>query len=81
MIESRNRENRNRGSVKMTERTQISTTIDRDIKEMLQRMCRADLLTFRKQLEHLIRQEHNRRNAPANTLIDERVQYVTKEPA
>ena len=46
----------------MTQRTQISTTIDPVIKALLQRMCRADLLTIRNQLERLIREEHARRN-------------------
>ena len=54
----------------MTERTQISTTIDPVIKAMLYRMCVTDLRTLREQLENLIREEHQRRNAPHNKLVD-----------
>ena len=61
----------------MTERTQISTTIDPVIKALLRRMCRADLLTIRRQLERLIREEHQRRQAPHNKLVDTPVEYVT----
>jgi len=79
----------------MTERTQISTTIDPVIKALLRRMCRADLLTIRHQLERLIREEHQRRNerqrreaivnphypdaAPARELVDTPIEYVTEK--
>ena len=65
----------------MTKRVQISTVIDPELKRVLLHMCADDLITLREQLENLIREEHQRRQAPANTLIDERVKYVTKDPA
>ena len=63
----------------MTERTQISTTIDPVIKAMLYRMCVTDLRTLREQLEHLITQEHQRRQAPHHKLTDEPVEYRTEK--
>ena len=65
----------------MTERTAINTTISPELKAMLRRMCVSDLRTLRGQLEWLIREEHQRRQAPANTLVDSGVQYVTEERA
>ena len=67
----------------MTERVQLATNINPEIKRMLKHMCADDLISLREQLEHLIREEHNRRNAPHNKSIDERVAaYIAeKEPA
>ena len=59
----------------MSDSTQISTIIDPTIKAMLHRMRKEDLRTFRGQLEWLITQEHQRRQAPANTLVDAPVGY------
>ena len=62
----------------MTERTQIATNISADIKALLYQMCDDDLRTLRGQLEWLIREEHQRRNAPHNKLVDAPpVEYVT----
>jgi len=59
----------------MEKRVQISTVIDPEIKRVLMHMCADDLISVRKQLEHLIVQEHNRRNAPHNKLVDAPVGY------
>ena len=59
----------------MTERTQLGTRILKESKALLAQMAADDLRSFREELEWLIREEHNRRNAPANTLVDRRVGY------
>ena len=63
----------------MTKRVQISTVIDPEIKRVLLHMCADDLITLREQLEHLIVQEHRRRNAPHHKLVDAPVEYVTEK--
>ena len=59
----------------MEKRVQISTVIDPEIKRVLMHMCADDLISVRKLLERLITQEHARRQAPANTLVDAPVGY------
>ena len=44
---------------------------------MLAKMAADDLRSLSTQLEWLIREEHNRRNAPHNKLVDAPVEYVT----
>ncbi len=61
----------------MTKRVQISTIIDPEIKRVLRHMCADDLISVRELLEHLITQEHARRNAPHHKLVDSGVSYVT----
>jgi len=61
----------------MTKRVQISTVIDPELKRVLLHMCADDLITLREQLENLIREEHQRRNAPHHKLVDAPVEYVT----
>ena len=61
----------------MTERVQLATNIDPEIKRILKHMCADDLITLREQLENLIREEHQRRNAPHHKLVDAPVEYVT----
>ena len=60
-------------------RTQLSTVIDPDIKRLLKHMCADDLISLREQLERLIREEHQRRQAPHNKLVDTPVEYVTEK--
>jgi len=61
------------------DRTQLGTRIPKDIKKMLAKMAADDLRSLSKELEHLIVQEHNRRNAPHHKLVDSGVEYVTEK--
>ena len=63
----------------MEKRVQISTVIDPEIKRVLLHMCADDLVPLRKLLEQLITREYQRRNAPAQELIDEPVEYRTEK--
>ena len=55
----------------MTKRTQVSTIIAKDIKQMLQHMAVNDQVSIRNILERLITQEYNRRKG-AGKLVDTR---------
>ena len=59
----------------MTQRVQIATNVRPEIKRMLQQMAIDDLRTIRGELEHLIREEHQRRQAPHHKLVDAPVGY------
>ena len=45
---------------------------------MLAKMAADDLRSLSKELEHLIVQEHNRRNTPHHKLVDSGRDYVTE---
>jgi hypothetical protein len=71
----------------MVKRTQVSTVIAKDIKQLLQHMAVDDQVSLRDLLERLITQEHNRRNAPAYLSMGDGVEATVsvspskKEPA
>ena len=64
----------------MTERTQLNTELDPEIKEMLRRMAATDRRTLKGELEWLITNEQARREQP-RTMVDTKTEYDAADRA